>query len=78
MDQTRVMPYEELNAMLNDAATFGERKSSGASAVKYPLNKTLIHDVFNDYSEFVENNKGSEASLVLFILIPYKKVVSVP
>lgn len=50
MDMTRMMPYQELNAMFNAAATFGDRKSSGASAFAYPLQPDLFQQVWNEVS----------------------------
>jgi hypothetical protein len=78
IDQTKMMPYEELNRMLNYATTHGDRKSVGASAMKAPLDVQLIQEVFNEYTEFVHENEGSSTSLVAVFVLPYKKICSVP
>jgi hypothetical protein len=77
-DQTRMMPYEELNANFNPIATFGDRKSTGASAIKCPLDVNLAQDVFGKFDEFVDEHEGSAASTIFFAFVPYKKIRTVP
>lgn len=77
-DTTASLPYEQVNAMFNDGATFGDRKSSGASAVKGPLDIALVQDVLSKFTEFIGSHEGSEGSLSIFTLIPNKKIREIP
>lgn len=78
MDQTGMMPYEELNTMFNAAQTYGDRKSSGGSAVKAPLDPKFVQDIFDEFVQFLEKHEGSDGSITVFHFIPYKKTNSVP
>jgi hypothetical protein len=78
VNQTGMMPYESLNGIFNASATFGDRKSSGASAVKCPLDPKLVQEVFHELNAFVEQHPGTEASMVMLFFIPYQKIRSVP
>lgn len=76
--QVGLMPYEQLNSILNGAAGAGGRKTGGASAVKCPLDPKFVQSIFDDFSSFVEGNAGVNESLILFELIPYQKIVEIP
>ncbi|KAF2189818.1 FAD-binding domain-containing protein [Zopfia rhizophila CBS 207.26] len=76
IDQTSWMPYEQANATFNDHVSFGARKSSGSSTVKAPFTLSLLQAVFDEFARFIGSNRdaGVERSLVVFTLIPYKKI----
>jgi hypothetical protein len=75
---TSTMPYEKMNGILNDAVTFGGRKTGGGSAVKLPLNISFIQSIFDNYIKFIQSHEDLGESVVLFEIVPYKKVVEVP
>jgi hypothetical protein len=72
------IPYEKVNAMTNFAATFGGRKIFGGSNVVLPLDKKFIRSVYEEFSQFTLGNERMSESIILFELVPFKKIASVP
>ena len=78
MNGTSMMPYEKLNSILNDAGAFGGRKTGGASAIELPVDPAWMQSVWDDFFGFVQAQEGAGESIILFELLPYKKIVEVP
>ncbi|KAJ9634234.1 hypothetical protein H2199_009064 [Coniosporium tulheliwenetii] len=78
INQVGSMPYEKVNGMLNAAVNFGGRKTGGGSAVKLPLEPLFVQEVFDDFARFVGSHRGVGESLILFEIIPFKKIAEVP
>src|SRR5215469_14137018 len=78
MNMVATIPYEKLNTMTNFAATFGGRKIFGGSNVVLPLDKKFVKSVYEEFSQFTLGNERMSESLILFELVPFKKVASVP
>lgn len=78
MNQTGLIPYEKVNAMLNQAATWGGRKLFGGSNVVLPLDVGFVQSVYDEFSAFTTGNEKMGESLILFELVPFKKIVSFP
>lgn len=78
MNTTGQIPYEKVNAMLNHAATWGGRKLFGGSNVVFPLDVGFAQSVYDEFSAFTLGNEKMGESLILFELVPFKKIVSVP
>lgn len=78
MNHTGLMPYEQVNGMLNSATTFGGRKIFGGSNVTLPMNTKFAQSVYDEFSAFTTGNEKMGESLILFELVPYQKIVSVP
>jgi hypothetical protein len=78
VNHTSPIPYEQLNGILNAATAFGGRKTGGASAVKFPLQNSFVQSVFDDFVQFLQSHEGTGESLILFEIVPYQKIASVP
>lgn len=78
MNMAATIPYEKVNAMTNFAATFGGRKMFGGSNVVLPLDKGFVKSVYEEFSQFTMGNERMSESLLLFELVPFKKIASVP
>jgi hypothetical protein len=72
-----MVPYEKLNSLLNHSAGFDGRKQFGGGAFKLPIEVSLVQNVFDEFSKFVEGNDRTGESLMLFETVPYKKVIEV-
>lgn len=77
-DMTSMIPYEKLNSLLNATAGFDGRKQFGGGAFKLPLNPDFIVQLHAEFNAFVESHERMNESLILFEIVPYKKVIAVP
>ncbi|USP82809.1 hypothetical protein yc1106_10083 [Curvularia clavata] len=77
-DMTAMVPYEKLNSLLNPAAGFDGRKQFGGGAFKTPLDPNFIIQLHAEFNAFVASHERMNESLMIFELIPYKKVMEVP
>jgi len=77
MNYMSMIPYEKLNGLSNAGATFGDRKSSGSSAVTCPLDPKFLQNIFDEFVEFVDTHPGAEPSLIAIFFVPFKKIQSV-
>jgi hypothetical protein len=78
MNMMATLPYEQLNAMTNFATAFGARKIFGGSNVVLPLDKKFVKSVYDEFSQFTLGNEKMGESLILFEIVPFKKIASVP
>ncbi|KAH6619971.1 hypothetical protein C7974DRAFT_315739 [Boeremia exigua] len=77
-DMTATIPYPVLNSLLNASAGFDGRKQFGGGAFKLPLEPAFVQDVYREFQAFVESNAAELAqSMVLWEVVPYKKVMEV-
>ncbi|KAF9735608.1 hypothetical protein PMIN06_008927 [Paraphaeosphaeria minitans] len=75
---TSMMPYEKLNACMNEGQGFGGRKMFGGGAYKLPLAPPFIQALFDEFIGFSTSQPDMTESIMLFETIPYKEVVKVP
>lgn len=66
-----------MNGPNNDAVTYDGRKSSGGSAVKFPLDMTFMQFVHDGFITFIQGTDGIGESLMVLEITPYKKVMEV-
>jgi len=78
MNHTGIIPYDQVNAMLNSAATWGGRKIFGGSNIVLPLDTKFVQSIYDEFSQFIMGNEKMGESLILFELVPFKKIASVP
>ncbi len=78
VNMAATMPYEKVNEMLNSGTGFGGRKIFGGSNVVLPLDKRFVHSIYEEFSQFTMGNERMSQSLLMFELVPFKKVSSVP
>lgn len=77
-NMTSMMPYEKLNGVLNHAAGFDGRKQFGGGAFKPPLASSLVEELHAEFAAFNASHERMNESLMMFEIIPYKKVNEVP
>lgn len=76
-NMTAVIPYEQLNSLLNNAAGFDGRKQFGGGAFKLPLDPAFVTKLHEDFNAFALSRDRMNESMMMFETIPYKKVVEV-
>ena len=74
-----MVPYPVLNSLLNVSAGFDGRKLFGGGAFKLPLDPAFVESVYRDFQTFVESKAEHNVaqSMMLWEVVPYKKVISV-
>jgi hypothetical protein len=77
-NMTSMIPYEKLNASMNEGQGFGGRKMFGGGAYKLPLAPPFLQALFDEFIGFSTTHPDMSDSLLLFETIPYRKVVEVP
>ncbi|KAJ4358661.1 uncharacterized protein N0V89_003245 [Didymosphaeria variabile] len=77
-NMTSMMPYEKLNAAMNEGQGFGGRKMFGGGAYKLPLAPPFVQALFDEFIGFSTTQPAMTDSILLFETIPYAKVVEVP
>jgi hypothetical protein len=75
---TAMMPYEKLNSLLNHAAGFDGRKAFGGGAFKLPLEPDYVIGLHKEFSEFTASKENLGQSMLMWEIIPYKKIMEVP
>jgi hypothetical protein len=78
IQKTRMMPYEQVNAMINPLTEYGGRKTMGSSAFKCPLDVNLVKDVFDNHSKLVAEHEEINGSIAMWFMFPHSKVLTVP
>lgn len=68
------IPYEKLNGLLNHTAGFDGRKQFGGGAFKLPLNPIFVQAMLGDFLDFISARERMNESLMIFEVVPYKKV----
>ncbi|KAF1947174.1 FAD-binding domain-containing protein [Clathrospora elynae] len=77
-NMTAMIPYAQLNSLLNQNAGFDGRKQFGGGAFKLPLNPDFVIQLHAEFNAFVASHERMNESMMLFETIPYKKIIEVP
>lgn len=77
-NMTSMLPYEKLNASMNEGQGFGGRKMFGGGAYKLPLAPVFVQALFDEFIGFSTTQPDMTDSIMLFETIPYREVVKVP
>lgn len=72
-----MIPYTQLNSLLNPSAGFDGRKMFGGGAYKLPLDPTFVQSLFQDFNDFVGRHERMNESLMLWETVPYREVIKV-
>lgn len=76
-NDTREMPYWEMNIILARLSRPGNRKCIGGTAVTLPLDTLLFSDLHKDFDQIMRTYPRVEGSTLFFALIPYMRVAKV-
>ncbi|KAL4784204.1 hypothetical protein BJX76DRAFT_327982 [Aspergillus varians] len=77
-DETRVMPYPEMNSIIAHLAGPGARKRVDGTAVCLPLDTGRLQEVYEDFDQIMRSCPRVEGSTAFFELLPYTRVTQVP
>ncbi|KAJ6133711.1 hypothetical protein N7523_000033 [Penicillium sp. IBT 18751x] len=77
-NETREMPYPEINTILGPLAAPGARKCMSGTAVSFPVDPQLVHDVYDNFDHIMRSYPRVEGSVIFFELLPYSRVIEVP
>ncbi|KAF2034465.1 FAD-binding domain-containing protein [Setomelanomma holmii] len=77
-NMSAMIPYEQLNSLLNQSTGFDGRKQFGGGAFKLPLDSEFVLSLHAEFTAFVASHERMNESMMLFEAIPYKKIVEVP
>lgn len=72
-----MVPYVQLNSLLNASAGFDGRKMFSGGAYKLPLNPAFVQSLYQDFVDFVASHERMNESLMLFETVPYREVIKV-
>ncbi|KAE8386654.1 hypothetical protein BDV23DRAFT_187058 [Aspergillus alliaceus] len=78
LNDTRMMPYPEINMMMNKAAEFGGRKRLGGTSVTLPLDVKYMEELYRDFDNIMKTFPLASESIVVFELLPYTELIKVP
>lgn len=77
-NDTREVPYPEMNTILGQFTAPGTRKRVGGATFTLPMDRQLIQDVYDIFSKIIQSYPRVEGSAVVFELIPYARVIQTP
>jgi hypothetical protein len=77
VNTTGMMPYAQLNGIMNETALLSGRKMFGGGAFKLPLDASFVSGIFDDFAKFSASREGVGESMMLWETIPYGEVVKV-
>jgi hypothetical protein len=77
-NDTREMPYPEMNTILGPLAAPGARNRVSGTTVNLPLDPRLMHEVYEDFDQTMRSYPRVEGSALFFELLPYSRVIQVP
>lgn len=75
---TREMPYKEVNAMLNNVSTHGDRKTQKGAAFTIPLSNKLSQQILEGYLKMITEIPDAVKTIILFEFFSQKQVNKVP
>jgi hypothetical protein len=76
-DMTAMIPYVQLNTLLNPACGFEGRKQFGGGAFKLPIDAATMIQLHADFAAFSASHERLNESLMLFEIMPYGKIIEV-
>jgi len=74
---TSMIPYEELNSLMNVVSGFEGRKMFAGGAYKLPLDIAFVQSIFDEFVGFTTTHERMNESFMLFETIPYQEVIKV-
>ena len=76
-NMTAMIPYPQLNSLLNQGAGFDGRKLFGGGAFKLPIDSSFAVQLHAEFNAFVASHERMNESMILFEAVPYQKVIEV-
>jgi hypothetical protein len=70
-NETREMPYPEINTILGPLAALGARHCMSGTTVNLPLDPELVHELYEDFGSAMRSCPRVEGSAMFFELLPY-------
>ncbi|QKX59875.1 uncharacterized protein TRUGW13939_07017 [Talaromyces rugulosus] len=78
VNETRMMPYPQINTLMNGAAEYGGRKRFGATNITLPLQVEFLEELYRDFDKIIKTYPRVNETVVVFQLIPYTEIIKVP
>jgi len=76
-NMTAMIPYPQLNSLLNQGAGFDGRKLFGGGAFRLPMDPNFAMQLHAEFNAFVASHERMNESMMLFEAVPYKKVMEI-
>lgn len=77
LNRTGMMPYHQINSMVNKALMIGPRKQMNGTNFTLPLDVDFMQQIYNEFNHVLDTYPVSRDSILSFQLIPYTQVVKV-
>lgn len=78
MDTTGMMPYEQINSILNQSVGYGGRKVFGGSNFTMPLSLPFVQQVADQFIGIITSEERAGESVCLFECLPGDVIRKVP
>ncbi|KAJ5346454.1 hypothetical protein N7541_008936 [Penicillium brevicompactum] len=76
MNSVTMIPYQEVNALLNDVAVAGDRKSMKGFSFVLPMRPEFVRTMFDEYARIIKEEPDCIKTFVVFEFLQMGKVVS--
>lgn len=77
MNTVAMIPYQRVNALLNDVAVHGDRKSMKGFSFMLPLRPEFVRTMFDEYVRIIKDEPDLVKTFIVFEFIHMGKVASV-
>jgi hypothetical protein len=77
MNTVAMIPYHRVNALLNDVAVHGDRKSMKGFSFMLPLRPEFVRTMFNEYASMIKDEPDLVRTFIVFEFLHMGKVVGV-
>ncbi|KAJ6028033.1 hypothetical protein N7540_003609 [Penicillium herquei] len=77
-NQTREMPYPEINTLLGPLAAPGARHRLNGTGVNMPLDFQRVNEIYEDFDKMTRSFSRVEGSAIFFEFLPYSRIIEVP
>ncbi|KAI9725081.1 MAG: hypothetical protein M1812_000357 [Candelaria pacifica] len=77
MDKTSLIPYSEMNGLLNDFTDQGDRKSIKGSTFLTPLDPKFVQEIFAEYTTFLQKIPDAIRSIIIFEFFSTAKICEI-
>ncbi|KAH8689825.1 FAD binding oxidoreductase [Talaromyces proteolyticus] len=78
VNETSMMPYPQINTVMNRAAEFGGRKRFSGTNITLPLQVEFMEELYRDFDKIIKTYRRVNETVVVFELIPYTEIIKVP
>lgn len=78
LEHVGMMPYQEMNGILNNTVEYGGRKLFGGSNFIAPLDKAFVKSLADKFFEISTSEDRANESILLFESVPVDRICEVP